>query len=169
MQNLSKVSPPCPWRQICRQYKAKAADNTGRIVKDFNMVEAQMPLLIRVDLLWIGSTACHAERRNKNIRSENSPRPSAARRPPIINSDSRHWLLTQVRSSHNVADILVPHKVRHVPSSGRELSATNRQWIRQSQNIKKSGKNALQSKTSISWLHKRILNQKAKNDKNSIN
>ncbi len=53
-----------------------------------------MPLLIRVDLLWIGSTACHAERRNKSIRQNFVP-PQTALQPLIINSDNLHLLFTK--------------------------------------------------------------------------
>ena len=42
-----------------------------------------------------------AKMRNKSIRQKNTL-PQTALQPLIINSDSRHWLPTKVRSSHNV-------------------------------------------------------------------
>ena len=56
----------------------------------------------------------HAERRNKSIR-QNFVLPQTALQPLIINSDSRHWLPTQVRSSHNVPGYSCTAQVRHVP------------------------------------------------------
>ena len=56
----------------------------------------------------------HAERRNKSIR-QNFVLPQTALQPLIINSDSRHWLPTQVRSSHNVLGYSCTVQVRHVP------------------------------------------------------
>ena len=55
-----------------------------------------------------------AKMRNKSIRQKNTL-PQTALQPLIINSDSRHWLPTQVRSSHNVLGYSCTVQVRHVP------------------------------------------------------
>ena len=61
-----------------------------------------MPLLIRVDLLWIGSTAGpRREAQQKHTEREFTSSVSDLK-SHIINSDNRHWLPTQVRSSRNV-------------------------------------------------------------------
>ena len=69
-----------------------------------------------------------AKMRNKSIRQKNTL-PQTALQPLIINSDSRHWLPTQVRSSHNVLGYSCTVQVRHVPSSRQTMLLAGRRKI----------------------------------------
>ena len=51
-------------------------------------------------------------------------------KPLIINSDSCHWLPTQVRSSHNVPGYSCTVQVRHVLSSRQILLSAGRRKVR---------------------------------------